>query len=116
MDQYATRIDDLPDNGEQMFQNNNFEKKQMIEFNPDENINLKIKKENKGIFSSIYSAYFNEEALLLVLLLVIRTFHINSLFSYIPLINSIIPENGFFATIITSVLLAFVYITIIRFK
>lgn len=115
MDQYATRIEDLPDNGEQNFQNN-FEKRQVDFYPEDENINLKIKKEKKGIISSIYSAYFSEEALLLVLLLILRTFPINSLFGYIPLINSIIPESGFFATVVTSILLAFVYITIIQFK
>lgn len=104
MDQYATNIDDLP-----------LVYDEQPEFQ-DENVNIKIQKEEeKGFFSNLYSTYLSEESFLLILLLIIRTFPINNLFNYIPLVNSIIPENGFFATIVTSIILALSYLTIVKF-
>lgn len=109
MDQYATRIEDLPDGNV----NNMFEQENI----PDEdNISLQIKKEKKGFFSSFLSTYFNEEILLLILFFVIRAFPINKLIGYIPVVNSLIPDSGIFATIVTSVLLAILYVTILQFK
>lgn len=115
MDQYATRIEDLPDaDVNNMFEQENISKN--IPVQNEDNISLQIKKEKKGFFSSFLGTYFNEEILLLILFFVIRAFPINRLIGYIPVVNSLIPDSGIFATIVTSVLLAVLYVTILQFK
>ena len=113
MDEYATKIEDLPDLSDQIIERPFQEDRNIL---TDENINLQIKKEEPGFFSSIMSTYFNNDIILLVLLLVIRTFPINNLIGYIPIVNSIVPDSGIFATIATSIVLAVIYITLIQFK
>lgn len=114
MDQYATRIEDLPDgNVNDMFEREN---NKNIEVKDEDNISLQIKKEKKGLFSSFFGTYFNEEVLLLILFFIIRAFPINKLMGYIPVVNSLIPDSGIFATIVTSVILAVLYVTILQFK
>jgi translation elongation factor EF-G len=112
--EFATRIDDLPDN----FENTMYMDKINYKEQPMDNISLDIKQEKKssGFFSSFFGSYFNEDVFLLILFLIIRTFPINNLFSYVPVVNSLIPENGFVATIITSIILAFIYVSILKFK
>jgi hypothetical protein len=108
--EFATRIDDLPDNfDDKMYLKSNYQE-------PQENINLDIKKEKPGFFSKVFGSYFNEDAILLVLFLIIRTFPINHFISYIPIVNSIIPDSELITTIVTSIILAFIYITILKFK
>jgi translation elongation factor EF-G len=112
--EFATRIDDLPDN----FDNKMYTDKMNYKDQPMDNISLDIKqeKEKSGFFSTFLGSYFNEDALLLILFLIIRTFPLNNFVKYIPVVNSLFPESGLMTTIITSVILAFIYITIIKFK
>lgn len=115
MDQYATRIEDLQDaDVNNMFEQENDAKHMQIQ--NDDNISLQIKKEKKGFFSSFLGTYFNEEVLLLILFFIVRTFPINKLVGYIPVVNSLIPDTGLFTTIVTSILLAVLYVTILQFK
>lgn len=115
MDQYATRIDDLPDaDVNNMFERENITKNMQVQ--DEDNISLQIKSEKKGFFSNFLGTYFNEEILLLILFFVIRAFPINKLIGYIPVVNSLIPDSGIFATVVTSILLAVLYITILQFK
>ncbi len=109
--EFATKIDDLPDNyDEKMYINQtNYQE-------PQENINLDIKVEKPGVFSSFFGSYFNEDTVLLILFLIIRTFPINHFIGYIPVVNSLVPESGLITTIITSIILAFIYVTILKFK
>ena len=115
MDQYATRIEDLQDaDVNNIFEQENDAKHMQIQ--NDDNISLQIKKEKKGFFSSFLGTYFNEEVLLLILFFIVRTFPINKLVGYIPVVNSLIPDTGLFTTIVTSILLAVLYVTILQFK
>ncbi len=109
MDDFSTKIDDLPD---QDFLDSMQQQKDIL---VDDNMKLKIKKESPSFFSSFLS-YFNFDFIILILILTIRTFPLNNLIDFIPVVNSFIPSSGIFATLFTSILLAFTYVVLIQFK